>query len=367
MPRRVVLFSHNSNLSGAPIAISQLARQLPEFGYSPLLILPKHGPLEHKLMEWGVEYRVLEKKGVPLEFIRIVKRECPVLIHVNSLVKTWPVIASRLMGIPVIWHVHEYLGSKRFYARIIHAIAHRVVLISRNQYQLFRGMKKSVLVLNGVNPEDFNNIHPAECMTSEHASAIRVTYVGSIEQRKGLKTLVRAAALRKTDSPVRFVIVGDASEKNSTYREEVDRLILENNLDKQFQFLGPRDDIPRILSGSDILCHPAYIEEFGLVILEAMASKVPVIASRIGEIKDMVEDGVTGILVEPGNAKELSIAVSRLCNDAALRHEMGEKGFLRLMHKYSMNIHAGNVVKVYESLLVEKHVMDRESRFEVRK
>ena len=103
------------------------------------------------------------------------------------------------------------------------------------------------------------------------------------------------------------------------------------------------------------------------MILEAMASKVPVIASRIGEIKDMVEDGVTGILVEPGNANELSTAVSRLCNDAALRHEMGEKGFLRLMHKYSMNIHAGNVVKVYESLLVEKQVMESEGSFEVRK
>jgi glycosyltransferase involved in cell wall biosynthesis len=354
MLKRVVLFSHNSNLSGAPIAISQLARKLPEFGYSPLLILPKHGPLEQKLKEWGVEYRVLEKTCSLLEFISIVKRERPVLIHVNSLVKTWPVIVSRLTGKPVIWHVHEYLGSKRFYARIIHALSHRVVLISQNQYQLFRGMAGAVLVVNGVNAEDFSTNEPAACMHNDSATAVRVTYIGSIEERKGLITLVRAAALLGKDTPVLFFVVGDSSEKNSEYRQEVDRLIKKENLGKQFRFLGSREDIPRILSGSDILCHPAFIEEFGLVVLEAMAAGLPVIASRIGEIKDMVDDGVTGILVDPGDVTQLSAALSRLCNDAALRKDMGARGLSRLMQKYSMHNHAENMIKVYQSVLAEK-------------
>jgi glycosyltransferase involved in cell wall biosynthesis len=355
MPKRVVLFSHNSNLSGAPISISQLARKLPKFGYSPLLVLPKHGPLERRLVEWGVEYTVLDQRCAPIAFRGIVKRERPVLIHVNSLVKTWPVIVARLMGIPVIWHVREYLGNKRFYARIIHTIANGIILISRNQYQLFKDMKRASLVLNGVDPEDFRNIQPAELTMSVNASSIKVTYIGSIEYRKGLEILVRAAGLLQTDSPVQFIIVGDTSEKNRLYREGIDRLILESHMEEQFQFLGARNDIPEILSATDILCHPAYIEEFGRVILEAMASKVPVVASRIGEIKSMIKDGVSGILVEPGDYKELSAAIDRLCDDAALRQKMGEQGFLRLTQKYSLDIHTRNVVEVFESVLEDKH------------
>jgi glycosyltransferase involved in cell wall biosynthesis len=367
MLKRVVLFSHNSNLSGAPISISQLARKLPELGYSPLLILPKHGPLEQKLVTWGVEYSVLRRGCAPLDFFRIVRRERPLLIHVNSLVKTWPVIVSRLLGLPVIWHVREHLGGKRFYARIIHALAHRVILISQNQYKLFKGLKNAVLVFNGVDPDDFKEARPAKVMTSDDVSVVRVSYIGSIERRKGLITLVRAAALLNTDVPVQFVVVGDATDKNSAYREEIEAAIHENNMENKFQFLGQRQDIAEILAGSDILCHPAYIEEFGRVILEAMASKLPVIASRIGEIIEMVEDGSTGILVEAGNVEQLSAAVARLCTDAALRHEMGEKGFLRLSKTYSLNIHAGNVVNVYDSVLEEKQLTRGGSSSGVRK
>jgi glycosyltransferase involved in cell wall biosynthesis len=276
-------------------------------------------------------------------------------VHVNSLVKTWPVIVSRLVGKSVLWHVREYLGSKRFYARIIHALANRVVLISRSQYRLFNGMKKAMHVLNGVEPEDFKNNQPAACMSTNRETTVSVVYIGSIEERKGLETLVRAAALLEQDTPVRFFIVGDASEKNSSYKDEIKRLISEYELEKRFSFLGTRSDIPEILSGSDILCHPAYIEEFGRIILEAMASKIPVIASGIGEIKGMVEDGITGILVEPGNAVELSAALKKLCADAPLRYSMGERGHVRLIQKYSMYIHTEKIVGIYESILSEKN------------
>ena len=132
--KKVVLFSHASDLSGAPIVLAQLARSLPDFGWEPLVLLPKKGPLESQLKVFNIDYHVLSGPLKPLDFIKKVKRADPAIIHVNSLVKTWPVLVSRLIKKPVIWHVHEYLDNKKLYAGVIHLIADGVILISQEQF-----------------------------------------------------------------------------------------------------------------------------------------------------------------------------------------------------------------------------------------
>ena len=350
--RRVILFSHNSNLSGAPISISQLARKLPDHGYSPLLVLPRSGPLETLLQSWNLEYRILTHPNAIGDFIRITKRERPVLIHVNSLVKTWKqVLVSRMMGIPVIWHVREHLKDNRLNARIVHALADQVIILSRDQLDLFRGMRKLTVVPNGVDVTLFRDVKPSHVLTGITGRKTVITYVGAIEKRKGLLVLAQAAVLMKDRPWLHYLVVGDVLKGGEPYKEEVIDLLKREGVYTNFHFLGYRSDVPEILAESDVLCHPAFIEVFPRVILEAMASRLPVISTYAGAIPEMVEDKKTALLVKAGDARTLSEAIGAIDSNMHLRKRMGEAGFQRVKEKFSLELHTKKVCELYERLI----------------
>ena len=95
---------------------------------------------------------------------------------------------------------------------------------------------------------------------------------------------------------------------------------------KNIEFLGHVDDINQMLISSDILIHPSYHESFGLSLVEAEMFGLPIIASWVDSIPEIVKDGVTGILVPPRSAKDLADAISKLSADRELRERMGRAG-----------------------------------------
>jgi len=352
--KKVLLFSHNSNLSGAPISLTQLAGKLPEYGFSPLVILPKPGPIESILNKLKVKYKILNPPGRIFRFIMILLKEKPLLIHVNTLVKSWPVIVARVLNKPVIWHVREYLGSKRLYARIIHFIATKVIVISHSQFELFKKMKKAVLVYNGIDFSLFENAKPLNIIKNRKNNPVTIIYLGSIEPRKGIHILAEAASilasrLDKTD--IRYLVVGEAPEQYLNYKEKIIAILRENNIFNRFYFLGQREDIPQILAEGDILCHPALIEVFGRVIIEAMASKLPVVATRVGEIPWIMEDGFTGYIVEPGEPEALAHALEKLASNKKLRKDMGHRGYEKAKKIYNIDIHAKKIAGIYSEII----------------
>jgi glycosyltransferase involved in cell wall biosynthesis len=348
--KKVLLFSHNANLSGAPLVLTNIARLLPSEGFQPLVVLAKPGPLEKVLTEEGIRYATLGHQSGFLQFIRILKREKPVLVHVNSLVKTWPVLAARILGIPVVWHVHEQLGEKRFYARIIHLLANRVLLISTRQLELFRGLPRAFCVPNGVDLDRYFGEKP---FRFEGGKTV-VTYVGTIEPRKGLDVLVQAAALLRDEPDLQYVVVGESKPENRRYERDIVDSLRRHGLEERFSFMGSRGDVPEILGASDMLCHPARIEAFGMVILEAMAAKLPIVATRVGEIPHMVQHGISGLLVERGDPQGLAEAIATLAADVNLRHEMGLVGFERVRVDFSLDKQVHTIAGVYRDALASK-------------
>ncbi len=347
---RILLVSHNSNLSGAPISLAQLAKGLVFRDFSPLLVLPKPGPIEKFLKQWKVEYVVLKRPNDVIDFLRIVRHFKPDVVHVNSLVKTWPVLVSRCVRKPVVWHVREYLGEKRAYAWLIHMLANRVILISKQQFQLFQGMKRAVVVPNAVDLTLYKNVVPADDIRKVPAHTI-VCYIGSIEPRKGLIELARAAQHLKNVPNIHFVVAGDAPKIHMMYKQEIVDYLKKNSLLDRFHLLGFREDVPQVLAASDILCHPVYIEAFGRVIVEAMASKLPVIASRVGEIPSIVENGKTGFLVNPGDHRGIADALLRIAENKALKNELGRNGYESVKRRFCLDTHVDKIEEVYADVL----------------
>jgi glycosyltransferase involved in cell wall biosynthesis len=95
---------------------------------------------------------------------------------------------------------------------------------------------------------------------------------------------------------------------------------------KNIEFLGHVEDVAAMLRESDVFVHPTYHEAFGLSLVEAEMCSLPIIASRVGSIPEIVQDGVSGILVEPKDTTDLAKAMERLAKDAQLRKKMGQNG-----------------------------------------
>jgi glycosyltransferase involved in cell wall biosynthesis len=117
------------------------------------------------------------------------------------------------------------------------------------------------------------------------------------------------------------------------------------------RFLGHRNDIPTIMASLDLLVHPTSGEGFGLVLLEAMTQATPIVATRVGALPEIVEDGVTGVLVPPRDAPALSASIERMLGDSAILRSMGDAGRQRFERLFTINRMVTETLEVYEKLL----------------
>lgn len=147
----------------------------------------------------------------------------------------------------------------------------------------------------------------------------RIVFVGRLVAAKGVNVLLEAA--RRLDDDVHLVIVGDGPERAAL--EQRTRL---HGLGERVSFTGFLDhqDIPRLLAHADILVLPSFYEELGSILIEAMESALPVVASRTGGIPEVVSHGVNGLLVEPGDAGELAAAMARILDDQTLAKRLSK-------------------------------------------
>jgi D-inositol-3-phosphate glycosyltransferase len=189
-------------------------------------------------------------------------------------------------------------------------------------------------------------------------------FVGRIEPLKGIDTLIHALAILRQNGAMdkecySLAIIGgepDAAPENMT--EEMTRLKTlchELGLDDLVVFLGKRsqDTLPYYYSAAEILIMPSHYESFGMVALEAMACGTPVVASQVGGLAFLVQDGITGFVVPGGDAEALANTLERLMKDPDLRERLGRQA-AEYARFYSWDKIAGRVKTIYEELLESK-------------
>lgn len=177
-----------------------------------------------------------------------------------------------------------------------------------------------------------------------------ILYVGRLDLVKGVNYLLQAAKeILATYNNIKFLIVGDGS-----LRPEYERLA--QPLSSNIIFTGWRKDIPQLMKMANIFVLPSLSEGAPNVIMEASASGLPVIATNVGEISQLVADGETGILVKPKDANALVKVIERLIDNPLLAKKMGEAGRRRMEQNYSWEIICGKLEKAYQA------VIDRRNR-----
>jgi D-inositol-3-phosphate glycosyltransferase len=183
--------------------------------------------------------------------------------------------------------------------------------------------------------------------------------VGRIEPLKGVDTLIRAMSCLKFQSvghPVYLAIIGGEPEANpdqmTAEMARLQTLCDDLCMGQTVVFLGKRaqDTLPYYYSAADVLVMPSFYESFGMVALEAMACGTPVIASQVGGLAFLVQDGETGFTVPEGDPSVLCDKLTLLLSDSELRTRMGARA-AEHAHDYAWEKIASRIVEVYEGLV----------------
>ena len=173
-----------------------------------------------------------------------------------------------------------------------------------------------------------------------------ISAVGALEQRKGHRYLIAAIGAIAASGKFRCFIVG----QGLIGRVLQDEIAVIRSLDR-IKLLGRVDDVRELLWASDAFAMPSLKEGLGVAALEAMASALPVIASDVGGLREVVEDGRTGIIVPPANPEKIASAIKRLAESPELRSQMSAAARSRVVENYSMEQMAARTLALYRECL----------------
>jgi phosphatidylinositol alpha-mannosyltransferase len=254
-------------------------------------------------------------------------------VNVGTFHSSWDGRVARLYGNPLLRRF-----DRRIHARIAVSLRARDFVA-----QHFPGQYE--LIPNGIDLDEFGPaVRPFPHLCD---GKLNVLFVGRLEQRKGFGYLLRAfARLRKERADLRLVVVGAYSDSTRRRYEAIARSAELPDV----QFVGPASnaDLPRYYRSCDVFCAPSTGgESQGIILLEAMASGRPIVASDIAGYRGVMRDGVEGLFVPPKDAEALAAALTRLIDSPELRERLGAGGPKRAS-AYSWDKVAGRVLELYE-------------------
>ena len=376
---RIALVDHSPEIGGAESSVLTLLRHIDKSRFNATVILTSEGIFSKRLREENIQVKILSlplrvtrlKRGnalkaffflavylFPLQFFLIrlffyLRRNKFHLILTNTMkAHFYGSIAGRLCSIPVLWRFHDILSPADFSPMVIRAVIFfgkrfpmKILTVSNlaRDHLVKDGLKgdKIEVIFSGIDNELFefrdvlrnirNELHIGD-------NAKLVGCIGRIIPQKGQKSLLLAIPeVIKKFPETFFLIVGEIFLKEEGYKEELLEIIKKHNIEDRVKFTGFRDDIGDLIRSLDILVFPSVApESFGLSVLEAMSLGKPVIATKVGGVCEIIEDGVTGMLIEPGHPEQITDRIIQLLNDKEMYDRMGREAKEAVSRKFSL-------------------------------
>ncbi|MGQ9618626.1 MAG: glycosyltransferase family 4 protein [Candidatus Aminicenantia bacterium] len=343
-----------------------LVKGLKERRYDVTLICQKGSALHHRAEEESVEVYPLKIKS-EFDFIsafkisKILKKKRAKIIHFHDSHSVMPgILASIFYPVPIKIPARKVDFSTRgnpFRKLKYDKLVTAVIAVSKGV--------KDVLVKDGIPEPKIHLIYEGTDLKKfeiggtkeewkERLGLSRNKFIAGIvahlADHKGHIYLIQSAKiLKEKGAELEILIIGDGELKDFLISKTK-----ELGIEDMVKFLGFRKDIPYLLKAIDLFVLSSYLEGLCTSLLDAMASKLPIVATRTGGIPEAVEDGVNGILVPPRDPSALAEAIYKLYKNRELLNDLGEKGYERVKNMFSVERMVENTINLYNKLLKEK-------------
>ncbi len=283
----------------------------------------------------------------------IIRRENIDIVHARSRVPAWIAFFSCLLTKkPFITTAHGYyknrftsgiMGWGRFVIVASNIIARHMIDDFKVPYQ------KIKMIPRGGEVDKFTFRDPKK----KRKGDFTVGVISRITPIKGHTALIKALSVVSRMVPkLRVLIVGEPSPGKKGYKEELELLIRRLGLSRIVEFTGWKKDVPKVLSQLDLLVLPTVTQEaFGRVVIEAQACGVPVVATKVGGIVDLISDDINGLLVQPGDVHGLQEAILKMIRRPELAQRLAADGRKNVEENFSLGRMAKETVKIYKEAI----------------
>lgn len=353
--------------------------------FVPIVVVPEMGLLVVKLRTHGIEVHIANIGKISRAtfgiggvcklmtslyrvediFFKLLNGRKVVLVHSNTLAVVGGAYWAWRNKIPHIWHVHEIIVKPQFlsllFPVLVDALSVGVISPSSSTENWISRWKRRIeskfkVIANGVEPPtDLQRASNADLLNID--DGVVVTLAGRVNRWKGHNLLIDAILLLRSRGQLgdmRFVFVGGVFKGQEYFREDLIKRIDEHDLNGLVKIIDFVDNIYCVWNFSDVAVVPSTDPEpFGMVAIEAMAARLPVVAANHGGLADIVVDGVTGLLFEPGNASALADALAKLSSNKELRENFGAAGRSRQQSNFSIEVQIDKTLDFYRETLLK--------------
>lgn len=379
---RIAYVDHTGVMGGAEVALWNLISFLDRDRWEPLVVLGKSGQLISKLARQSVRVEVLTLPAALIElrqgqitasaFItpahaqaaamyiirlaRWLRANRVHLVHANSLrACVLGSLAAHFAGIPSVWQVHSVVA----FPMVSPAGVNLMRILSRRLPRHIIANSIATARCFDVPPTKMSivpcGVQPTSCSPDgqSHVAQSRVGMIARFAPIKGQHIFLDAAErLIATHPSTQFVMAGSALFGEDGYESEMRERVCKSHMSGRVLIPGFVEDVRSLLATLDIVVHPSIqAEGFGQIVVEAMMCAKPVIVSAAGGSAELVEDGVTGRLVPPGDPVALAAAIDELLSNPIRAAEMGRRGRQRALARYDIRTTARAIEAVYERVL----------------
>lgn len=365
---RVVYLSHAFMVGGAEEMVLNLVRHLPDRFEPSVTCINQAGPIGEEIQHTGVPFRVLGLDPGLLHpwHVRGIERHLrqlqPDIVHTFLLTASlYGRLAAILARVPIVIGTEVNIYQRK---KAHHALAERLLMLGTDRVvvsaesvrdfyirQIHADPAKVDVIYNAVDWSQLQTTTSRDAMRSAigaPADAPLAGIIARLTEQKAHRHLFDAMASTPGLSPLHLVVVGDG-ELRDDLRARVDRL----GISARVHFLGARRDLGDLLAAIDMFVMPSLWEGLPLSMVLAMGAGLPVIATRVAGIPEVVRDGTTGLLVPPADVPALGAALARLVSDPALRQSLGAAARAFVRPRFGVDGYVEAVSGLYDRLLAE--------------
>lgn len=354
---RVFHFILDHRIGGPHAYVRGLARELAPSVASTLVTTGRGDATELAL----INLRHFCKLFYPIEVLLNVVRLCwlfrhrasrrKVVFDVHGAANLAPILAARLLGIPLVWHFHETLPGfaalVRFGKAAAVGVAHRYVVVAARAIEVF-DLPEAILIPGGVDLDFWQLTEP-----NEAEATLRLIAVGNLNPLKGMDILLDA--LEGLNGPWELVIVGAELQTFTAHAADLHRRserIARDDRRVEFTGLQSAAQVRKLLSHADIFVLPSRSEACPIALLEAMASGLACVASDVGDVAAMLDMPGSGIVYQSQSATALTAAlIEAVALGREARREMGRRARAQVEARYSQRQMAARHLDIYQTLV----------------